>query len=216
MYINAAFRTDDEAAWDFVKARGFGAVTAVDAGRPVAAHVPLLVTGAGADRRIEFHVARANPLHAIVARSPDILVVVQGPDAYISPDWYVSPDQVPTWNYLAAHISGTASLMTPERTHAHVEAMSQAFEARLKPKQPWSTSKMTERRRAMMLAAIVPIEIRVAAIECSMKLSQNKSVADRFETARMLDWRGGPGERGVAEAMRAQLRSAATSSKETA
>ncbi len=205
MYVNSAFKTDDDAAWAFVAERGFGAVVAVEDGQPVAAHVPLLVTGAGRERRLEFHFARANPLHRVIAAAPQVTVIVSGPDAYISPDWYVSDDQVPTWNYIAAHIRGVAKPMAPDRAHAHVEAMSLAFEARLAPKKPWSTSKMTEKRLAMMLAAIVPIEVEVQGIEASFKLSQNKTVADGYEVARMLQWRGGPGERGIAEAMRDRL-----------
>jgi len=207
MYVNAAFKTDDEAAWAFVAERGFGSVVAVDAGRPVASQVPLLVVGEGASRCIEFHLARANPLHEIIAAAPQVTVIVAGPDAYISPDWYTSEDQVPTWNYIAAHIGGIAKPMERARAHAHVEKMSLAFEARLAPKKPWSTSKMTERRLAMMLAAIVPIEIEVQSIEASFKLSQNKTVSDAYEVARMLEWRGGAGERAIAQAIQKRLRS---------
>ncbi len=208
MYINPAFKTDEDEAWAFVEERGFGAVVALDAGTPLASHVPLLVirdaeTGA---RRLQFHVARPNPLHSVLAQSPRIMVIVSGPDAYISPDWYVSDDQVPTWNYIAAHIVGTARAMTPDEAHAHVEAMSLAFERRLLPKKPWSTSKMTEQKLAMMLRAIVPVEVSAENIECSFKLSQNKSEGDRLEAAHMLDWRGSPNEKAVAAAMRARLK----------
>ncbi len=214
MYINRAFETGEDAAWDYVIQRGFGAVVATDDGVPVAAQVPLLVTGTGLERRIAFHVARVNPLHEIVARHSRVLVIVSGPDAYISPDWYASADQVPTWNYLAAHISGTARPMPPEQAGAHVEAMSQAFEQRLAPKKPWSTSKMTPAKLAAMLRAIVPIEIEVERIEASTKLSQNKPVADRMETARMLAWRDGWGEAAVAAAMRADIRASTRVAKE--
>ncbi len=214
MYVNPAFQTDDDAAWDYVVRRGYGAVIATDKGAPVAAQVPLLVTGTGTGRRIEFHVAGVNPLHEIVVRSPRVLVVVSGPDAYISPDWYTSADQVPTWNYLAAHMTGSARPMAPEAAGAHVEAMSQAFEQRLAPKKPWSTSKMTAARLSAMLRAIVPMEIEVERIEASTKLGQNKTVADRMEVARMLAWRDGWGEAAVAAAMREEIRSQAKAAKE--
>jgi transcriptional regulator len=206
MYVNPAFKTAEDTAWDYVTARGFGAVVAHHDGRPQASHVPLLVTVRDGVRRLEFHLARPNPLIAALEQSPRVLVVVSGPDAYISPDWYASDDQVPTWNYLAAHISGQARAMAREATLDHVERMSLHFEARLAPKKPWSTVKMSARRREMMLAAIVAMEVEVDAIEASTKLGQNKSVADRMEAARMLSWRGGWGEAAVAEAMRAELR----------
>lgn len=215
MYVNSAFKTDEIAAWDFVVDRGFGAIVAIDQGTPVSAHVPLLVTGEGDKRCVEFHVARANPLHDVIAANPRVLVTVWGPDAYISPDWYVSADQVPTWNYVAAHLTGTARAMAPEQALDHVDRMSLAFERRLLPKKPWSTTKMTEQKRAMMLRAIVPIAIEVERIECSFKLSQNKTVTDRMEAARMLDWRGSHNERGMAAAMRDALKATASATLKT-
>lgn len=201
MYVNAAFRTDEDAAWDYVAERGFGTVVAITPAGATASQVPLLVTERDGRRWLEFHVARVNPIHEVIRADPRVLVAVSGPDAYISPDWYVSADQVPTWNYLAAHVTGTARPMGPERAHAHVEAMSLAFEARLAPKKPWSTAKMTERRLSMMLAAIVPIEVEVQHMEASTKLGQNKSVADRMEAARMLGWRGGWSEAAIGRRM---------------
>jgi len=206
MYVNPSFTTDDDVAWSYVAERGFGAVVAFDDGVPSASQVPLLVTERDGKRYVEFHVARPNPLHKVIARNPRVLVVVSGPDAYISPDWYASPDQVPTWNYRAAHITGLAQTMPHDRTHAHVERMSLSFEKRLAPKKAWSTSKMTEAKLAMMLRGIVPIEIEVEHIEAATKLGQNKSIADRLEAARMLAWRGGWGEVAVAEAMQTSVK----------
>jgi len=202
MYVNPSFTTDENAAWAYVAERGFGAIIASDDGMPLASQVPLLVTEKEGKRRVEFHVARPNPLHKVIQRNPRVLVVVSGPDAYISPDWYVSPDQVPTWNYRAAHITGLARAMPHERAHEHVEKMSMFFEERLAPKKPWSTSKMTDAKLSMMLRGIVPIEIEVESIEASTKRSQNKSTEDRLGAAKMLEWRGGWGEAAVAAEMR--------------
>lgn len=202
MYVNPSFSTDEDAAWAYVVERGFGAIVALDEASPIAAQVPLFVAEREGKRYVEFHVARPNPIHKVIARSPRVLIIVSGPDAYISPDWYVSADQVPTWNYRAAHITGQAKPMPHEKAHQHVERMSLFFEQRLAPKKPWSTSKMTPEKLEMMLRGIVPIELEVERIEASTKLGQNKPEADRMEAARMLAWRGGWGEMAVAEAMR--------------
>lgn len=208
MYVNAHFRITESDAVAFVRERAFGVVTAIDAGVPVAVHVPLLVAEEAGKLRLEAHVARANPIHGVIAASPKVLVVVSGADAYISPDWYVSADQVPTWNYQAVHLTGTARTLPKEHTHTHVEAISLAHEQRLLPKKPWSTSKMTDRKLQMMLAAIVPIEISVDRIEAAFKLGQNKETVDAHEAARMLEWRGSPNERLIARAMRERLKTA--------
>jgi transcriptional regulator len=202
MYVHPAFKTDEEMALSFVEARGFGAVTVIDHGKPVASHVPLLLERGQGRVRVQFHVARVNPIHTIIAKSPQVLVVVWGPDAYISPDWYVSRDQVPTWNYVSVHLNGAARTLEPGDALAHVEAMSQKFEQRLAPKKPWSTSKMPERKLEGMLRAIVPIEVEIKSIEASWKLGQHKSVADQFEVARMLEWRGDWYEQAMAEEMK--------------
>jgi transcriptional regulator len=201
MYVHPAFKTDEEDAWSFVEARGFGAVVALDGAKPVASHVPLLAERGADGARLQFHVARVNPLHEIIARSPQVLVTVSGPDAYISPDWYVSREQVPTWNYVAVHLNGRARVLPPETALAHVEALSQRFEARLAPKPPWAMSKVPEKKLVAMLRAIVVIEMAVESIEASWKLGQHKTQADQYEVARMLEWRGDWNGRAIAEIM---------------
>jgi transcriptional regulator len=202
MYVHPAFKTEEKFALDYAAARGFGAVVAVDNGKPVSSHVPFLLRPGSTGLRFEFHVARANPLHEVVARAPDVMMIVWGPDAYISPDWYVSPDQVPTWNYLGVHLSGKATVLGADATHAHVEALSQEFEGWLAPKKPWSTAKMPEKKRDAMLRAIVAIEVAVDTIEASWKLGQHKAVADQYEIARMLEWRGDWNGQALSEVMK--------------
>lgn len=214
MYVNPAFKTDNEKAWGYVMARGFGSVVGVDDGTPVASHVPLLVTRGAEGYRLEFHLARPNPLIEVLVRHPRVLITVSGPDAYISPDWYASADQVPTWNYLAAHVTGAARALAPELTLDHVERMSLHFEDRLRPKKPWSTAKMTPAKRTAMARAIVAMEVDVERIEAATKLGQNKVMSDRMEAARMLAWRGSWSEGALAEAMRGEIRSETVAQKE--
>lgn len=201
MYIPPVFKTDTEQALDYAAARGFGTVVAVDGGRPVASHLPFLLERRDGRVRLEAHVARANPLHAVIARAPDVLVTVTGPDAYISPDWYVASDQVPTWNYVSVHLSGSARLFPAADNRAIVDRLSAAFEARLAPKPAWTSDKMTSARRETMLQAIVGFEIDVTGVDGQWKLAQHKTRPDRMEVARMLEWRGDWSSRGVAELM---------------
>ena len=63
----------------------------------------------GAHGRLMGHVARNNRQWKV----PPIggaMVIVRGPDAYISPAWYAAKREhgrvVPTWNYITAHIHG--------------------------------------------------------------------------------------------------------------
>src|ERR1043166_6656505 len=102
IYVNSPFKVPPATALAFAAARGFGLVIACDGGRPVAAHLPFrLIEADGKGPKLEFHVARPNPLGQIAEKGGTWLVAVQGHDAYVSPDGYASADQVPTWLYEA-------------------------------------------------------------------------------------------------------------------
>jgi transcriptional regulator len=113
---------------------------------------------------------------------------------------------VPTWNYIAVHLRGTARILPPETAAGHSDRISAAFEDRLKPKPPWRSEKMSQDKRRAMLAAIVAFEVDVTGLDASWKLGQHKSRADRNEVARMLAWRGAWSECAVAEHMHSALK----------
>lgn len=192
MYTAPAFRTDEATALAYAAERGFGTFIAVDAGRPVASHLPFEMSRDGGVTRAIFHVARPNPLHEIVARAPDVLLTVAGPDHYISPDWYVSEDQVPTWNYVSVHLAGSARVLDAGEMRGIVDRLSAQFEARLLPKKPWVSDKMTPTKRDAMLRAIVGIEMTVTKVEATWKLSQNKQPADQAGAIAAIEKLGTP------------------------
>lgn len=86
MYVNPAFKIADREALDFARARGFGAIVAMDGTQPIAAHVPFILYEQDGGVRLEAHLAKPNPLHRVLAAAPRVLVIVSGSDAYISPD----------------------------------------------------------------------------------------------------------------------------------
>ena len=192
MYIPSAFKTDDDTALAFAAKRGFGTLIAVDGTRPVASHLPFLLHRDAGRLWVELHVARVNPLHEIIARAPDVLLTVMGPDAYISPDWYVTADQVSTWNYVSVHLSGTARLIPQLENLSHADRLSAHFEAQLLPKKPWTTAKMTTAKRDAMLRAIIGIEIDVTTVEAQWKLGQHKNAADQAGVLANLEALGTP------------------------
>jgi transcriptional regulator len=198
MYVHPAFKTDPAALGGLLVARGFGTLVAFDGNRPIAVHVPFLFDPARG--QIELHVARANAIHEAIGRNPNVLVTCTGPDAYVSPDWYGSENQVPTWNYVAVHATGTAELMPTETLRAHVDRLSARFEGGL-PKKPWTTAKMDQARLAAMLNAIVGIIVKVESLEGQWKLGQHKGRADHDGAVAGLRALGEPDALAVAELM---------------
>jgi transcriptional regulator len=202
MYLNAHFKAHPATSLAFAAARGFGLVIACEAGRPVASHLPFrLIEADGKVPKLEFHVARANPLGAIAEKGGTWLVAVQGADAYVSPDWYASVDQVPTWLYEAVHLSGPVRVIPGEHTQGHTERLSAKFESWLEGKPPWKVDQVSERRREMLLKAIVAVEMTVESIEGSFKLNQHKSDEDHVGVAAALARQHDPSAQAIAERM---------------
>lgn len=182
MHIPPRFQLDRTASLAFAGARGFGLVCAHDGDRPVASPLPFRLDYAVDGTPLaSFHVARNNPLAGLAKGR--WLLAVTGADAYISADWYASPDQVPTWLYEAVHLSGPVSVMSEQDLSAHVDALSAEFEARLAPKRPWTSAKMTAGRLAAMKKGIVGLVMSVEQVEGSLKLNQHKSDADHVAVA---------------------------------
>lgn len=177
MYVHPAFKADLETSQAFLAERGFGTLIVPSPGAPVAVHVPFLFQPSERGGLIELHVARANPIHELVAVHSQVLLVCTGLDAYVSPDWYGSPNQVPTWNYIAVHATGRAQLMDQDWLPAHLDRLSAKFEAWL-PKKPWSSETVDPYRLAAMMNAIVGLTIEVDALEGNWKLGQHKGLSD--------------------------------------
>ncbi len=195
MHPNPAYRQEPQArALDFARERGFGTLTVAGSGAGpegvLAAHVPFLLE----DGLVAAHLVRSNPLARLLREGPAAaLMIVTGPDGYISPDWYGEPDRVPTWNYLAVHIRGELRLIGEARLRVHLDRLAANFERRLAPKPPWKADKMTSDALAKMLRQIVPVEMAIEAIDSTFKLNQNGPASSRLGAAAALAAGGTPG-----------------------
>lgn len=187
MHPNPAFRWDDQPAMRaFAREIGFGTLFAATPDGPRVAHIPFVFLD---DDRVGFHIARGNGIVRGL-ESVEVLFVVNGPDAYISPDWYGLPDQVPTWNYLAVEMQGRVNRMDRDALVAQADALSHQHEAALAPKPVWTRDKMAPGLFDKMLGAIIGFELRVSAWRGTAKLGQNKPVDARASVADALEGRG--------------------------
>ncbi len=184
MHPNPVFHTAERAKnLAFARDRGFGilAVSAPDAA-PLMAHVPFLLDEAGAV--VDLHLVRSNPLaRALKDGALPARIAVSGPDGYISPDWYGVEDQVPTWNYVAVHLTGQLELRPDAELRDVIERQSMFFEERLAPKPIWMTDKVEDEALARMMRMIVPVRFSVGEVDGTWKLSQNKSEDARLRAA---------------------------------
>jgi len=192
MHPNPVFRQESEArALAFAAERGFGVLTAAGPEGVLAAHVPFVLEG----RTLAAHLVRSNPLSRLLRAGPaEALMVVSGPDGYISPDWYGVEGMVPTWNYVAVHLRGSLQLTPEEELRPLLERLSDRLESRLAPKPVWKTDKVDAEALAKMMRQIVPVELAMASVDSTFKLNQNRGEAARLNAAAALEVGGTPGQ----------------------
>ncbi len=173
MHPNPAFRAEDRARHiAFARDRAFGVLAISTDGAPIVSHVPFLLSEDGAVA--ELHLVRSNPIVRVLKQPVTARIAVSGPDGYVSPDWYGIADQVPTWNYVAAHLTGVLEMRPPQELRDLLDRQSAFYEDRLRPKPPWRTDKMTDEALDRMMRMIVPCRMRIDDIQGTWKLNQNK------------------------------------------
>jgi transcriptional regulator len=135
------------------------------------------------------HVARANPVWREARTDTEVLVVFQGPQAYVSPGWYATKAEtgkvVPTWNYILVEARGRLVVRDDAAwVHALVSGLTDIHEAG--QAQPWKVADAPDDYIAATQRAIVGIEVELTSLRGKWKMSQNRSAADRAGVVRGL------------------------------
>ena len=181
MYVPAHFAVAEEDVSELLHRHGAADLVTVTADGLVATFLPFVFDPDFGDHgALLGHVARNNDQW----RRPAIgesLVIVRGPDAYISPSWYATKAEhgrvVPTWNYVTAHVYGRLVVHDdPAWVESLVRRLTEKHES--ERDRPWSVDDAPGRFVAGQLRAIVGVELIISRIEAKAKLSQNRSPAD--------------------------------------
>jgi len=203
VYIPAAFASDDATVRELLShPQAADLVTMTDDGL-VATFLPFVFRpDVGEHGALCGHVARNNDQWS---RPPvgEALVIVHGPDAYITPNWYASKAEhgrvVPTWNYATAHVYGQLRVHDdPAWLAGLVRELTDLHEAG--EAAPWAVDDAPERFVAGQLRAIVGVELVISRVEAKVKMSQNRPPADVAGVVAGLEARG---DAATAEAVRA-------------
>lgn len=174
MHPNPAFRQEPEFLnLNLARKRGFGTLCMNGDPTPMLAHVPFSLNEEGSE--VELHLVRSNPIARAVTQPMPAIIAISGPDGYISPDWYEIDDQVPTWNYVAVHLRGTLHPLDHGLMRGQLDRLSAHFEARLAPKRPWTTTKMSDEALERLMRQILPYRFVIEAVDGTWKLGQNKT-----------------------------------------
>ncbi len=182
VYVPRHFAVEDlEEIRGLVRDVHVGQLVTVGAdGVPDASLLPVLWEG----DEVVVHLARANEHWRRVVDGSPGLVVVTGPDAYITPRWYASKREhgrvVPTWNYSAVHLSGPVTVHDdPEWLRQAVTRLTDHHEGRTADGERWHVDDAPTRFVDGQLRAIVGVSMVVTGVEAKAKLSQNRSDEDQ-------------------------------------
>jgi len=140
----------------------------------VASHYAVLLDDERDDLTIVGHVGRPDDLiHGLGER--ELLVVVQGPHGYVSPGWYDGGTQVPTWNFVSAHLSGVPEILTADENLRVLEKLVAHFEGGMpQPRLMWEPPNdpaFVER----LERGTIGFRLTPTKVVAKRKLSQNKT-----------------------------------------
>jgi transcriptional regulator len=176
MYIPKYFKvTNFDEIREFIQMNSFGTLITTKKGKPIATHLPLQLIKEGDAYHITGHMAYGNPQWRTFETCEDVLVMFQGPHAYISSSWY-EKENVPTWNYQAVHVYGTSSILNEEELKQDLTMLLQKYEKHRKNPVLWD--KLSPQLLEKQLKGIVGFKIKVQEIQAANKLSQNRNEED--------------------------------------
>jgi len=151
-------------------------ITTVD-GQTYASHIPVLYERNDDQVVFRGHWAKPNPQWK---GDPNALLIIHGPNAYISPSWYPDKEErarVPTWNYAIAHIHGQLEVTHEEgEMGAIVSELSVINETNVGS--DWEFEPDTREDHHRQLDGIVGFRLEAKHISMKFKLSQNHPKAN--------------------------------------
>ena len=197
MYVPKEFVEQDRAVlYDVIRRYDFGLLICETEDGPMATHLPFILDG----DHLVAHMARANPHWQAFSADKQVLVVFQGPHCYVSPRWYESVPAVPTWNYVAVHVTGTPKLVEDlGAVKAGQAALVDHYEQGALRLEDQGEDYVTG-----MARAIVSFRIPIERIEGKFKLNQNKSAEQRQKVIAELEKSDDPLARDVAALMKSR------------
>ncbi|MCI0457772.1 MAG: FMN-binding negative transcriptional regulator [Gemmataceae bacterium] len=201
MYIPTAFNQPDrDTLHAFIEANSFALLCSTgEGGLPFASHLPLLLERSTAPLGVLVgHMARANPQWQQADGRP-VLAVFSGPHTYISPSWYEAEGVVPTWNYVAVHVTGVLRAVHDRDALLRIVLDTVATYEGRRPT-PWGVDGSAA-YLDRLLKAIVGFRIEITGLEGKWKLSQNHPPERREKVIRALREQGGEDSEEIAGLM---------------
>lgn len=155
---------------EVIKAYPLATVISIKDDEPLVTHLPLIIN----EGKLVGHIDKFNPQAAFMKDGHKVSLIFSGPQCYISPSVYSTP-QLPTWNYVKVHITGTVTAIEdPERVKKSIVQMTEQLEA---PQHRFQLP-LDHPRMDALIDYIKGFEIEITNWEGKFKLSQDKNPKD--------------------------------------
>ena len=156
-----------------IKQYPFAMLVSAEKDLPFVTHIPIIYNEESG--RLVAHIDKFNPQVSTLKNGAEVTVIFKGPDSYISPSVY-STTQLPTWNYIIVHITGTISLINDPETAKETMIAMTAF---LEGENPKFVLEKENKRMEAAVNYIQAFDITITHWEGKFKLSQDKNKKDQ-------------------------------------
>jgi transcriptional regulator len=208
MFVQPAYAETDIAALHAgMRAWSFATLVTQGASGIQSSLLPFLVDTATTEHApfgtLVTHLPRHDPLYQDLLQAAEVLVIFQGPHAFVSPSWYCNQMTFPTWNYTLVQARGKPVVSEDQdkvmavlrRTVAHYDTPLGGS---------WDFEKIPMSHTDSRLRVIATLEIPITSLTGKMKLNQDKSVEDRLGVIAALEAQGDAQSIDMARLIRAQ------------
>ncbi|MFF7293608.1 FMN-binding negative transcriptional regulator [Microbacterium sp. NPDC008134] len=140
----------------------------------VASHYPVLLEEDAEGISIVSHVGRPDErLHQLGQH--EAMVIIYGPQGYVSPSWYGTSPAVPTWDFAVAHLFGTPEILSDDENLAVLDRLVSWFESPLPD--PFLMRRTLENTAyaERIVHGTVGFRLRATRFEAKEKMHQDKS-----------------------------------------
>lgn len=177
MYIPKFYKnTNTESIKKFIKENSFG-ILITNSDKILATHIPLQWIEKQGISYLVGHVSKANIQVKSFETQSEVLCIFSGAHTYISSSWY-NHKNVPTWNYMAAHIYGKIKIISDAKEiYQMMQNLMITYEQNMK--NPMKLEDLSPDYIQDHLDGIVCFEVKIDSIECAFKLSQNRDVINK-------------------------------------
>lgn len=176
MYIPKYYKENDiQEIKSFMLEYQFVTIITNDGVKPIATHVPINIHEKNGDLYITGHFSKNNDQWKLLKQASNVLIIFQGPHAYISSTWYEKED-VPTWNYQSVHVYGNSRLLSESELIEDLTYLLKKYEGHRDNGATWVNMSGNTRKQ---INGIIGFEIEIKEIQAAYKLSQTRTDKDK-------------------------------------